>query len=58
MNVTRRVVQLPAPSPVSAVIEVVILERRPGRLRAWCARLLLRLAGRVAGMRVRIVPGQ
>jgi hypothetical protein len=52
-----RVIRMPAASPVPAVVEVVILEPRPGRFRGWIARILIRLAGRVAGMRVRIVPG-
>jgi hypothetical protein len=50
-----RVIRMPAPSPKAAVIEVVMIERRPGRFRAWVAKLLVRLAGRIAGMRVRII---
>ncbi len=52
-----RVIRMPAQSPTPAVLEVVILEPRPGRARAWIARWLVRLAGRIAGMRVRIMPG-
>lgn len=54
MNV-ERVIRMPAPSPRSVVIEVVLIEKRPGKFRAWLAKLLVRLAGRVAGMRVRIL---
>lgn len=52
-----RVYRLPAQSAVPAVIEVVMIESRPGRIRAWLAKLLVRIAGRIAGMRVRIVGG-
>jgi hypothetical protein len=54
MPLVEHEIRLPAGSPVPATLVVVIVERRPGRFRAWVAKLLVRLAGRVASMRVRI----
>ena len=40
----------------AAVLEVEIREPEPpGRVRRWLALLLIRIAGRLAGMRVRVV---
>lgn len=47
-------VATPVASPVRATLEVTYTERRPGRVRAWVAKLLCRLAARIAGMRFQI----
>lgn len=59
MPIIQHEIRLPAASAVPATLTVVLLERRPGRLRGWLAKLLIRIAGRIAGMRVRIIgPGR
>ena len=54
MPLVEHEIRLPAASPVPATLVVVIVERRAGRIRSWVAKLLVRLAGRIASMRVRI----
>lgn len=53
MNLVERTIRVPAASPTPAVIEIVILEPRPGRFRAWFARAFFRLGGWCARARVR-----
>lgn len=47
---------LPAAGPRMTIAVEMIPERDPGRLRLWLSAWLIRLAGRLVRMRVRIEP--